>query len=548
MPHTWPLPWEPDPQYSKPVAYFSMEYAIDQALKIYSGGLGFLAGSHMRSAHDLRQNLIGIGILWKYGYYDQVRHDDQSMRVQFQKKYYPFLVDTGLLTQVVVNGHLVHIKVLLLPAGVFGTAPVYLMTTDIPENDFLARTITHRLYDTEPSTRIAQSIVLGLGGARLVEQLGGAEIYHLNEAHALPLAFHLMDQLQDRNAVRTRIVFTTHTPEKAGNEETDLAFLRNMGYFGNLPLASAMEMTGMYGSTFSHTLAALRVAGQANGVSRLHAQVANQMWGEHKDICPIIGITNAQNARFWQDPTLQRALQDNDDTALIQRKRDMKRQLFQVVADQTGKLFDPDVLTIVWARRFATYKRADLLLHDVFRFCRLVEQHERPVQIIWAGKPFPFDQAAVDMFNQLVRLFCKSPRVAVLCGYEMQLSRLLKQGADIWLNTPQRLHEASGTSGMTAAMNGAVNLSICDGWVPEFAVDGHNCLLIPPAPEHIDAQAQREVDHHHLMRIIEQQAVPLYYQAQDRWLQLMKQGMRDVVPRFDSNRLAHEYYQLMYNP
>jgi len=547
MSRSWPLPWKPDPQYNTRVAYFSMEYAIDQALKIYSGGLGFLAGSHMRSAHDLRQNLIGIGILWKYGYYDQVRHDDQRMRVQFQKKYYPFLVDSGLRTEVTVNGHPVHIKALLLPAGVFGTAPIYLLTTDIPENDYLAQTITHRLYDTEPSTRIAQSIVLGLGGARLVQQLGGADIYHLNEAHALPLAFELMDRLQDSQAVRRHIVFTTHTPEKAGNEENPLAFLHDMGYFGKLSLDTAAELTGMRSGTFSHTLAALRVAGRANGVSRLHGQVANAMWGEQPGICPITSITNAQNARFWQDPIMRQALQEDDDARLVSRKREMKRQLFQVVADQTGKLFDPEVLTIVWARRFAAYKRADLLLHDLYRFCRLIEQHEQPVQVIWAGKPFPFDQTAIDMFNQLVRRSYKAARFAVLTGYEMQLSRLLKQGADVWLNTPQRLHEASGTSGMSAAMNGAVNLSISDGWVPEFARDGYNCLLIPPADEQLDAAAQTASDYRNLMQIIEQQVLPLYYQQHDRWVQLVKHGMGDVLPRFDSDRLADEYYQLMYN-
>lgn len=183
-----------------------------------------------------------------------------------------------------------------------------------------------------------------------------------------------------------------------------------------------------------------------------------------------------------------------------------------------------------------------------YRFNRLLEQQKRPIQIIWAGKPFPFDQTAVDMFDQLVRLTWRHPRIAVLTGYEIRLSRLLKQGADIWLNTPQRLREASGTSGMTAAMNGAVNLTICDGWVPEFAVDGHNCLLIPPADPTGDAEAQRAEDYRQLMELLENRALPMYYDKPGRWLQLMKQGMRDVQPRFDSDRLAHQYYELMYNP
>ncbi|MEZ2743983.1 alpha-glucan family phosphorylase [Halopseudomonas bauzanensis] len=546
MTQPWPLPWEPDPQYRKRVAYFSMEYAIDQPLKIYSGGLGFLAGSHMRSAFDLRQNLIGIGMLWKNGYYDQVRHDDQSMRVQFQKKYYPFLVDTGICVSVTVNGHPVWVKALLLPPEVFGTAPLYLLTTDIPENDYLAQTITHRLYDTEPSTRIAQSIVLGLGGAQVVERLGGADVYHLNESHGLPLAFHLMTRLQDSQAVRRRVVFTTHTPEKAGNPEHELDFLRQMGFFGELSEAQVTEQTGMRGPRFSHTLAALRLAGRANGVSRLHGEVANRMWGDEPGICPISSVTNAQNARFWQDGVLRQALARDDDAALIRRKRELKRQLFQVVADQTGKLFNPEVLTIVWARRFAAYKRADLLLHDLYRFARLIEQSERPVQLIWAGKPFPFDQAAIELFNRLIRLSYKTARCAVLTGYELQLSRLLKQGADVWLNTPRRLREASGTSGMTAAMNGAVNLSVGDGWVPEFARDGHNCLLIPDADPTLDAAGQDAVDYSQLMNILEHQVRPWYYDQHERWLALVKQGMRDVLPRFDSDRMADEYYWTMY--
>jgi len=547
MTQAWPLPWEPDPRYRTRVAYFSMEYAIDQPLKIYSGGLGFLAGSHMRSAFDLRQNLIGIGILWKNGYYDQVRQDDQDMRVQFQKKYYPFLVDTGICVPVTVNGHQVWVKALLLPAEVFGTAPLYLLTTDIPENDYLAQTITHRLYDTEPSTRIAQSIVLGMGGARLVERLGGADVYHLNEAHALPLAFHLRAHLPDSQAVRQRIVFTTHTPEKAGNPEHDQAFLQRMGFFGELSADQITDLTGMTGPLFSHTLAALRVARRANGVSRLHGEVANQMWASEPGTCPIGSVTNAQNARFWQDPALRHALDQEDDAALARRKRELKRELFEVVADQTGKLFDPAVLTIVWARRFAAYKRADLLMHDLYRFCRLIADSERPVQLIWAGKPFPFDQAAVELFNRLVRLSYKAPRFAVMTGYEIRLSRLLKQGADVWLNTPQRLREASGTSGMAAAMNGAVNLSISDGWVPEFARDGENCLLIEPAEPGLDTAAQDQADYQQLMEIIDQRVRPLYYDQPERWLALVKQGMRDVLPRFDSDRLADDYYRQLYD-
>lgn len=544
---SWPLPYRVDPRYSCKVAYFSMEFAIDQALKIYSGGLGFLAGSHMRSAYQLRQNLIGIGMLWKYGYYDQARNHDQTLRVQFSKKYYPFLTDPGITVTVQVNGHDVHVKALCLQPQTFGSAPLYLLTTDIPENDHLARTITHCLYDVEPSARIAQSIVLGIGGAKVVEALGGADIYHMNEAHALPLAFHLMDQLGDPEAVRKRVVFTTHTPEKAGNEEHETSFLKRMGFFGRLSHEQEVRLTGIHEHLFSHTLAALRVSHACNGVSRLHGAVANQMWEDNDNICSIQAITNSQNALFWQDETLRRAFDRGDTRRMAARKKAMKDDLFKVVADQTGKLFNRDVLTIVWARRFAHYKRATLLLHDFQRFLELIERTDRPVQIIWAGKPFPFDHDAIGVFDSLVRLSRKKRSIAVLTGYEIELSRQLKQGADVWLNTPIRPREASGTSGMTAAMNGAVNFSINDGWIPEFAKDGENSFIIPTTEPGLSEWEQNDADHHHLMEILEQRIVPLYYDQPQQWMDIVSASMRDVTPAFDSDRMAREYYEKLYS-
>lgn len=544
---TWAHPYEINPQYSKRVAYFSMEFAIDQALKIYSGGLGFLAGSHMRSAFELKQNMIGIGMLWKFGYYDQARNEDQTLRVHFEKKFYPYLRDSGITVKVTVNNHPVYVKAMYLPAEVFGTVPMYLLTTDIPENDYLAQTITHRLYDAEHSARVAQSIVLGIGGAKVVAALGGADIYHMNEAHAMPMAFQLMEQFGDIDEVSKRVVLTTHTPELAGNQEHDCSFLQDMGYFNGISFENMVRMTGMDGPVFSHTLAALRVARIANAVSQLHGAVSNDMWGHNEGICEIKAITNAQNRKFWQDETLRSALDAEDDSLLVARKKEMKKQLFKVVADQTGKLFDPDVLTIVWARRFAAYKRADLLLRDVYRFTQLIERADRPVQVIWAGKPYPFDHVAIEMFDSLVKRSYKEANFAVLTGYEIELSRLLKQGADVWLNTPRRPREASGTSGMTAAMNGAVNLSINDGWIPEFARDGINSFIIPVVDTSLPEDEQDEIDYRNLMEILENRVVELYYGNPDEWLKVVKNGMRDVVPAFDSGRMAHEYYEKLYN-
>src|SRR5690606_4193905 len=227
--------YTPAKKYSKAVAYFSMEFAIDQSLKIYSGGLGFLAGSHMRSAYQLRQNLVGIGMLWKYGYYDQVREADGTMKAEYTRKYYSFLKDTGIIFPVEIHSAIVYVKAYLLEPEVFGSAPLFLLSTDIEQNDAISRTITNRLYDSNESTRIAQSIVLGTGGARLLDILDmRIDFYHMNEGHALPLAFYLHDKLGSLENVRKKLVFTTHTPEKAGNEERDLSLLDKMSFFYHL--------------------------------------------------------------------------------------------------------------------------------------------------------------------------------------------------------------------------------------------------------------------------------------------------------------------------
>jgi glycogen phosphorylase len=546
---TWHHPYTPAPEFSKRVAYFSMEIAIDQSLKTYSGGLGFLAGSHMRSAYDLKQNLIGISILWTYGYYDQVRKSNCHMDVLFQEKHYNFLEDTGIKVQVPISDGLVWVKALCLRAETFGTAPIYFLTTDIPENDPVSRTITKRLYDNNELTRVAQSIVLGVGGAKVVDALGGAEVYHMNEGHALPLAFFLYDKHgREAEEVKKRLVFTTHTPEKAGNETHDTHLLHVMKFFGKVPTGEALVVAGQAArSVFDYTLAALNLARKANGVSKLHGVVSREMWGDADGVCEITSITNAQNRRYWADAQLQQALDAGDDVRLVARKKEMKRELFRWVANQTGTWLNPDVLTIVWARRYAGYKRPDLIVRDFGRFEKLLRSKKRPIQVIWAGKPFPTDQGAVATFNFLVDLAKQLPNCAVLTGYELEPSRLLKEGADVWLNTPRRPREASGTSGMTAAMNGAINLSISDGWIPEFAIDEVNCFVVPPADLDTPTEYQDIHDRDHLYDILEDKVIPRYYDHPDRWLQMVKRSMQDVYPQFDSDRMATEYYQVMYH-
>ena len=536
-----------NPAFSKPAAYFSMEFAIDQSLKTYSGGLGFLAGSHMRSAYQLQQNLVGIGILWKYGYYDQVRNGDGFMKPDFIAKSYSFLEDTGVIFTVLVDNAPVHVRAYLLRPDTFGSAPVFLLSTDIPENDKLSRSITHCLYDANEHTRIAQSIVLGIGGAMLLDILQmEPEVYHMNEGHAIPLNFYLYDKFKNLEEVKKRVVFTTHTPEMAGNEQHSFSLLEEMSLFYGLRSDDVRSLLKLEGDTFNYTLAALKFARKANGVSKMHAVVANQMWDNNPGVCEIIAITNAQNKSYWKDDVLERAIAANDDDSIAARKKEMKQALFKVVADQCGKLFDPNILTIVWARRFAGYKRADLMMYDWERFLKLVGNQEFPVQIIWAGKPYPEDEGGIAQFNEII--YNANPRAncAVLVGYELALSALLKKGADIWLNNPRMYHEASGTSGMAAAMNGAINLSMPDGWVPEFAADKENCFVIQPAKGG-GSERDRDLEEcNNLMSILEQTLLPMYYKNMPGLLSVIKKAANDVVPEFESGRLATEYYEKLY--
>ncbi len=548
LPGQFAHPYEIDPRFRTSVAYFSMECAIDQGLKIYSGGLGFLAGSHMRSAYELKQNLVGISMLWTYGYYHQIRGEDREMAVQRRKNVYHFLEDPGIEFDVTVHDHPVRVRALYLPAQTFGSAPMFLLTTDIDRNDAMSRSISLRLYDSDALTRIAQYIILGVGGAKLLHEIGAQpDVYHLNEAHALSAAFWLHAHNDSIEDVRKHLVFTTHTPEAAGNERHELDLLHKFTFFNGLHIDEVRKLTGIRDNTFIHTLAALRMSRIANGVSKLHGEVSRKMWGDYEGICPIIHITNAQNKKYWVDAGLEEARVKGDLDALRTRKRTLKEHLFRVVADQTGRLFDPDVFTIVWARRFAAYKRADLITRDKERFHELLQNTDHPIQILWAGKPFPKDQGAIDLFNHLVHITHDYPNAAVLVGYELALSKQLKDGADLWINTPIVTREASGTSGQSAAMNAAVNFSTYDGWICEFAKDGENAFVIPAAPRNATPEERDRHDARALYHILQDKVLPLYYgDHPDHWWKIVLNSMNDVVPFFDSDRMATEYYQKLY--
>lgn len=278
----------------------------------------------------------------------------------------------------------------------------------------------------------------------------------------------------------------------------------------------------------------------------MHVKILAQMWKGIVDICPIIPITNAQKASYWQDEEFMEAVHDNHPARAQTIKQQRKKTLFDTVADQCGRIFDPSICTLVFAKRFAGYKRADLFLHRLERFEQLLTQRRWPIQIIWAGKPYPQDYNAIGVFDRIVALCRRLPHCAILTGYELHLSRTLKKGADIWLNVPRRFHEASGTSGMAAAMCGAVNLALPEGWYPEFARHRINGFVIPPSIEGLSEDEQDDADAERLLDMLEEEVLPLYYQDPDAWTGIAMQAARDILPLFDSDRLAREYEERLY--
>ncbi|MDQ0476525.1 alpha-glucan family phosphorylase [Chryseobacterium gotjawalense] len=543
------MPYSINPDYAQKVAYFSMEFAIDQALKIYSGGLGFLAGSHMKSAYNLKQDIVGIGILWKFGYYDQARNHDQTLQPTWTRKMYSFLQDTGIMYQIEIHSAPVWVKVYYLAPEIFHTAPMFFLSTDVPENDHVSKTICHRLYDANESTKLAQYILLGKGGAKLLDMMNfERDVYHLNEAHGLPAAFYLLKKFGgDLEKVKEKLVFTTHTPEEAGNEKHNIFMCHDMSYFSGLSIDEVKTIEGVEDDRFNHSLCALRMARIANGVSQLHGVVSRAMWSKYSKICEIKAITNAQEYKYWADKPLYQSKDEDDSTMFDFRKKHLKKRLFKIVADQTGNLFDSNVFTIVWARRFAGYKRADLLLHDKERFEKLLNNPKYPVQIIWAGKPYPMDYSAISTFNGLVEESKNYKNMAVLTGYELALSKSMKQGSDLWLNNPRVPREASGTSGMSAAMNGSVNLSTDDGWIPEFAKHGENSFVVPKADyENMSVYDQDNYDLGKLYEILENEIIPMYYDRPAEWRKVQQTAMDDVKIAFNSDRMADEYYKQIY--
>lgn len=545
-----------DPPLRPTVAYFCMEFGLDARLTVYSGGLGILAGDHMKSASDLRLPVIGIGLLWDHGYVDQ-RLDDHGHPVD---RYVS--TDRDGLEHVVLppGGVEVSIRGETVPLIAWRvrrylTGELYLLEPARPEH----RWVTARLYGGGSDDRLAQEIVLGVGGVRLLAALGKQpDVYHWNEGHAVFAGLELLranrfggGDLHDRLArLRPHCVFTTHTPVAAGNEIHDLASMRRMD--ADLGFTDG-ELAAIGGDPFSMTVAGLRMSRIANAVAELHGDTARAMWKSVDGAAPIIHITNGVHPPTWQDPRIRAALapgksHDEQASQLWAAHRTMRGELNALVAARTGHHLDPDKLVIGFARRAAGYKRADLILGDRARLEALLEH----VQLVYSGKAHPRDATGKAMVSRLAEATRRYPgRIIFLESYDMTLGAALTRGCDLWLNNPRRPLEASGTSGMKAAMNGVPNLSILDGWWPEGCEHGVTGWKIGDPEPGDDAVDEAHVaavdlrDRARLYDVLEREVLPTW---RDRaaWTRVMAASVAMSSWRFSSDRMVEDYFAKVY--
>jgi starch phosphorylase len=519
------------------IAYFCMEFGLHESFPIYSGGLGILAGDFIKSAHDLRLPVIGVGLKWERGYCVQRIGSDGEPFEEYPAYDAPHLRETRLRVRVRVRGE--EIPCTVWVTDHFGNVPLYLIEPYRAKD----RWITHRLYEAGTDVRIAQEMLLGIGGIRALNWLGiPIETYHFNEGHAVFAGIESIAGMMEGGmpftdawaATRRRIVFTTHTPVKAGNEEHSLADLRRLGACLQL---SDTEMSAIGGNPFNMTIAGLRLARAANAVSKLHGETARAMWGHVSHGAPITSVTNGVHVATWQSDRIRAAA--DTDTALWNAHVSLKRELMDAIRERGNVRLDPESLFIGFARRAAGYKRSDLILRDEQRLLELLSK--RRVTILFSGKAHPQDRGGKAMVARLVRAQREHPgRIVFLENYDMSVARRMVRGCDVWLNNPVRPLEASGTSGMKAAMNGVLNLSILDGWWPEGCEHGVNGWAIGDATAGDDAK-----DHASLYETIEDDVLPAWADR-PRWVGMMRSSIRMAVEKFSSERMVRDYFEKLY--
>ncbi len=523
-----------------------MEYALDQCMKTYAGGLGILAGDYLKGAKDHDYPVIGIGIKWKQGYTDQRIGPDGRPYDTYHNYIYDFLVDTGVTVVVEIRGIPVECKVWKVDK--FGNADIYLLDTDVPGSQ--DPWITGQLYGWFGEERIAQEMVLGIGGVRALRQLGiTPDFYHFNEGHALFAGFELLrEKIEEEEmefeealeAVRPSIVFTTHTPVVQGNESHPIEKIVYMG--ANMCL-SWEELESLGGSPFNMTVGALRLSKKANAVAQLHGVTANAMWEHIEDRSEIVAITNAIHLPTWVDPAMLRTAEEGGDlwTAHLQNKR----ALIDFVEAKNRVRLEEESLLIGFSRRAVPYKRSNLIFSKPELIEPLLES--RKVQIIFSGKAHPLDDNGKLIVSDLVSMSKRFPDAVVfLENYDMAIGRMLTRGSDIWLNNPRRPKEASGTSGMKAAMNGVLNLSILDGWWPEACQHGVNGWQFGDGFESEDEMLQDTHDSAALFEVLLQEVIPTYYENREKWTTMMRASILSTKDQFAVKRMLEEYYHLLY--
>ncbi len=602
----------------RPIAYFSAEFGLHRSLPIYSGGLGVLAGDHTKEASDIGLPFVAVGFLYEMGYFQQRITPDGWQEATYPH-FEPHEVairealcddGTSLFVPVNLNNETVHLKIWHVEVG---RANLYLMDADNERNAPWERELTRRLYGGDQEMRIQQEIVLGVGGMSVIRALGIEPMaFHLNEGHSAFLVLERARQLVEkgssfeeaRKQIQATTLFTTHTPVAAGHDVFHFhlvdkyfhGFWPRLGLSREQFMALGHQENGRQG--FNMTALALRMCGMRNGVSELHGHVSRRMWqplwperAPHE--VPIDYVTNGIHVPSWIGGAMHRLyrrhlgpdwVEKHDIRALWERVLEipdhelwdahshLKSKLMTFMRERSrmrriaggltpeqvlcsGTFLDPDALTIGFARRFATYKRATLLFRDLERLKRLLHDRYRPVQFIFSGKAHPADDAGKRLLQQVYNL-AKDPstggRIAFIDDYDMQVARYLVQGVDVWLNTPRRPYEASGTSGQKVALNGIPNLSVLDGWWAE-GYNGANGWAIASAERHEDPVAQDAADANALYQLLEEEVAPLYYErdADDiprDWVHVMKEAIRTAAPTFCTRRMVKEYTERFYVP
>ena len=589
------------------IAYFCAEFAVHTSVPIYSGGLGLLAGDTCKEASDLGLPFVAVGALYPEGYFKQKLAADGSQEVFYERlelKHIPLLPvkdDQGnrLLVSIPLDGRELKVSLWLMQVG---RVSIFLMDSDIPENEPWDRDLVARLYGGDTEVRLRQEIVLGIGGVKALRALGyNPTVLHLNEGHAGFAALELIREYRTQGlsleqaveATRRKLVFTTHTPVKAGHDEFPFYMMeQQFRHFWEKIDVSRESFLGLGsppgGQTFSMTILALNAARKVNGVSRKHGEVSREMWhflypDRPVEDVPITSITNGVHVPTWlsggmvqlfnryvgphwreqhEDPQIWDKLADIPDEELWRTHLRLKAKLLTFIRNRArnswmndgsssgqlvaaGALLNPEALTIGFARRFATYKRATLILQDVERLLRILHNPWRPVQFIFSGKPHPADEPGKYVLRQIYEA-CASPRfggrIAFLENYDKQVAHNLVGGVDIWLNTPEPPKEASGTSGQKAALNGALNCSVLDGWWCE-GYNGENGWAIEGDDDVATAQ--------HLYGLLESEIVPMFYARDSRdvpskWVERMKLSIRSMAAAFSTRRMMGEYVSRIY--